>query len=185
MKSLRFAIVAACIAVIAVPAAADAKQGSHGGGKLKANASRLCKQLKKDMTAEPFRAAYGNPAGSHNAHGKCVKYTKRTLKSLRKAARVACQSASAAHNDGAQNGSGKGKAKRTCLREETSDDVAAVKQAQTECRTELAADAAVFDTKYGSDEDDANDEGRDDSRNDDFADCVDEHAKAADAANDA
>ncbi len=90
------------------------------------------------------------------------------------------------HPENGQNsGKATGKAKRACVVAATADDVAAVKQAQTECRAELAADPVAFDANYGSDENDADDVGRDDNRNDDFADCVDKHAKAADAANDA
>jgi len=199
MKTLRIALVALGIAMIALPASAIAEQGHNG--KLKSNASRLCKQLRNDMGVEGFGAAYGNNQNHHNAKGKCVKQTKRTLNSLRRAARESCQNpavddspqgtqAVASHrgngeSERSDNRKASGKARSLCVKAATADDVAAVKQAQSECSTELAADAVAFDAKYGSDEDDADDVGRDDNRNDDFADCVDEHAKAADAANDA
>jgi hypothetical protein len=182
MKTLRIALVALGIAMIALPASAIAEQGSNG--KLKSNAARLCKQLRKDMGAEAFRAAYGNNKNHKNAKGKCVVQTKRTLRSLRREARETCAAAQATASSPAnQNAGGKGKAKRLCVSAATADDVASVKQAQTECRAELAADPALFDSKYGSDENDPDNVGRDDTRNDDFADCVDEHAKAIDAAN--
>jgi hypothetical protein len=186
MKTLRIALVALGIAMIAMPAGAVAKQGQNG--KLKSNAARLCKQLKKDMGADAFKAAYGSNENKSNAKGKCVKYTKRTLRSMRAAAREACAQpapATAAKNGGNSENRGSGKTRRDCLRAATSDDVASVKQAQAECRAELAADPVAFDAKYGSDENDPDNEGRDDRLNDDFADCVDEHAKAIDAANDA
>ncbi len=200
MKILRIALVALGIAVIALPAGAAAKQGQNG--KLKGNAARLCKQLRKDMEPEAFKAAYGNNKNHKNAKGKCVQQTKRTLRSLRNAARTSCQtpavddspqgtqavlsSRGGEHPENGQNsGKATGKARHACVVAATADDVAAVKQAQTECRAELAADPVAFDANYGSDENDADDVGRDDNRNDDFADCVDKHAKAADAANDA
>jgi len=194
MKILRIVLVALGIAMIALPAGAVAKQGQNG--KLKSNAARLCKQLRADMGTDAFRAAYGNNENGRNAKGKCVKYTKRTLRSLRNQAREACANPTVDDSPqgtqavlslkGGNSGTkGSGKVRRLCLKAATADDVAAVKQAQSECRAELAADPLAFDAKYGSDEDDADDVGRDDSRNDDFADCVDEHAKAADAANDA
>ena len=203
MKTLRIALVALGIAVIALPAGAAAKGGQNG--KLKGNAARLCKQLRKDMTPEPFQAAYGNNHNHRNAKGKCVKQTKRTLRSLRNAARESCQTPAVDDSPqgtqavlssrggdetehpetGGDNRKQGARERRACVNGETSDDVAAVKQAQTECRTELAADPVAFDANYGSDESDADDEGRDDNRNDDFADCVDKHAKTEDAANDA
>jgi hypothetical protein len=177
MKTLRIALVALGIAVIALPASAIAEQGPNG--KLKSNAARLCKQLKKDMGAEAFRAAYGNNKTHKNAKGKCVVQTMRTLRSLRREARESC----AAETGGNSENKGSGKTRRDCFRAATADDKASVKQAMAECRAELAADPALFDSKYGSDENDPDNVGRDDTRNDDFADCVDEHAKAIDAAN--
>src|SRR5689334_18264709 len=91
MKTLRIALLALGIAVLALPAGAVAKHGQNG--KLKGNAARLCKQLRKDMgSADAFRAAYGNNSNHRNAKGKCVKLTRRTLRSLREAARTSCQS---------------------------------------------------------------------------------------------
>jgi hypothetical protein len=184
MRKIGIALLVASLAMC-VPAAAVAKHGQNG--KLNRNAAKLCKQLRAGWDKEAFRGAYGNNANKHNAFGKCVKQTKRTLKALRKAGRESCQTTPAVASKRGENAPehGTGNTKRKCVAEATSDDVAAVQQAQTECKTELAADPAAFDSAYGSDEADDNDEGRDDARNDDFADCVDKHAKAADAANDA
>ncbi len=68
MKTLRIALVALGIAVIALPAGAAAKGGQNG--KLKGNAARLCKQLRKDMEPEPFQAAYGNNKNHKQRQGQ-------------------------------------------------------------------------------------------------------------------
>ena len=186
MKTLRIALVAMSIAALALPAGAAAKH-SHGGGKLKGNAARLCKQMRKDMGADAFKAAYGRPAGAKNAFGKCVKQTKATLRGLRSQARQQCrtqptgtQASVSRHGEG----EGSGRAFHTCVAGDVGNDDDSVAAAEAQCQAELAADPVAFDSHYGSDEQDANDEGRDDSANDDFAECVDQHADADDEQDD-
>jgi hypothetical protein len=149
MKSFRIAVVAMSIAALALPAGAAAKQGSHGGGKLKSNAARLCKQLRADMGADAFRAAYGTGESKRNAFGKCVSQTRKTLKQLRRSAVEQCQSAVGSPATVSRHGV---KAQRACVADDTADDDDAVGAGQAACEAERALDPEAFATKYGTNE---------------------------------
>jgi hypothetical protein len=180
MRTLRIVMLAMGIAVLAMPAGAVAK--NHGHGKLKGNAARLCKQLRTHLGADAFTAAYANNGSKHNAFGKCVKQTKKTLNGLRRSARQQCGTPQGTQARVSSDGQGdhSGRAFHTCVANDVGNDDESVGTAEAQCQAELAADPAAFDSQYGSDEQDANDQGADDQRNDDFAECVDQHAVADD-----
>jgi hypothetical protein len=145
-------IVLAAVALLALPAAAGARDGKRQDAK---NAARYCKQLRTKIGVEAFREALG---GGANAFGKCVKQRVHELKAVRKAARQACKQELAGkskkvHLHGKR---GKGAAFKKCVRKKTraeteKDDehtLAAVEQ----CKAEQAADPVVFEAEYATDD---------------------------------
>jgi hypothetical protein len=153
-------IVLAALAVMALPAAAAAKQ--HSGDPT--NAAKYCKSLRVQLGVDQFKAAYRNK-------GKCVSKRVHELRAARKAAVQACQQElGTGQANVRRHGNSDQVALRQCvsqkLQAETGDDAQGVVNAAKQCAAERDADPAAFEQKYGTN----------DNHRNAFGKCVSQHA---------
>ena len=136
------------VAVLALPGAALAHGTDDKGGDSHKNASKLCKSLKAQMGAEPFRNAYGSNHNRRNAHGKCVSKHRHVAKRLIAAAVEQCRAEQPAGNKPDKQ------AFRECVKAKIAAMLAAwraaFENAVAKCKAEFEADPAAFREKYGS-----------------------------------
>jgi hypothetical protein len=166
-------IALAAVALLALPAAAGARNNKHVDVR---NAAKYCKSLHTQMGADAFRQAYG---GGSNAFGKCVKQRAKKLKTARKAAVRACkQQFKGSSHQLRRHGKPDGAAFRKCVRDktkaDTSNDDQGTLDAANQCAAERDSDPAAFEEEYSTD-----DPGRTA-----FEECVSEHADDNDQTDD-
>jgi hypothetical protein len=125
-------IALAAVALLALPAAAGARD--HKGGGVVKNAARYCKSLYVQMGPDAFRQAYG---GGHNAFGKCVSNRVHALRAARRAALATCK-----HELDVK------KCVKDKVQNLTGDDKQGVVAAIKACQAERAQDPAAFAQKY-------------------------------------
>jgi hypothetical protein len=174
-------LIAACLAVLIVPAASFAEAPS---GQDRENGARACRALRASMGLELFRMSYGTVASNRmNAFGRCVSQWTRSEHQNRLAARAACNTERsdpnfAASHDGKSfdqfygTGTRGANAFSRCV---SSKAKAASAEAQSntmnaakQCKAERSEGVAEFRAKYGKSANDRNAFGK----------CVSQLAKA-------
>jgi hypothetical protein len=164
------------LALMAVPAVADASP--------KSDAQKQCRAERTAMGAQVFRDTYGTNKNKKNAFGKCVSHrtheNKATAKSAHKNAAKQCKEERAADPAAFKEKWGTGKNHKNAFgkcvsatskaktKKEEKAQVKAEINAAKQCKEERAADPDAFKTKYGTNKNKSNAFGK----------CVSTKAKA-------
>ena len=149
-------IAAMAVALLAVPAAAQAHGGDHPDSGKK-NRSQACKALRAQMGAELFRETYGTNRNKRNAHGKCVSQHRRPFRGLIAQAVRECKAQLEPAAKQSRHFKGDRRDARRAFRQCVKDRFrallaerrAALEAAAKSCDAERTADPAAFRDKYG------------------------------------
>lgn len=144
-------LTAALVAAVAVPAAADAKQG----GTDAKNAAKECKALRAASGEQNFRTMFG---GKKNAYGKCVSQRTRAEAKQREAAQQnaakECKALRAADPQAFKDrykNLGKCVSQKSHEQKQAADAEDAKKvNAAKKCKADRKADPAAFAAKWGT-----------------------------------